>query len=121
MIMLKRGMLLCAMCLVVTTALHGAEIIDAEKLDKAQFQEAIQAASDDTVIKIVGVSKTKAQWRGDFQAQHKPPDATKLKEMETQLQANFEVAAKALQDKQDHDIAEQNVKITKEFDALTSR
>jgi hypothetical protein len=120
--MLKRKMLVCAICLAAATAAaHGAETINAEKLDKAQLLKAIQAASDDTVIEIEGVSKTKAQWRSDFQAQHKPPDAAKLKEMATQLQAKLEAAAKALQDKQDRDIAEANAKITKEFEALTSR
>src|ERR1700722_6869318 len=113
--MLRRKMLVYAMCLVtVTAAAHGAEIIAAEKFDRPQLLKAIQGASDDTVIEMQGVSKTKAQWRSDFQAQHKPPDAAKLKEMEEQLQAKFEAAGKTLQDKQDRDIAEQNAKITKE-------
>jgi len=41
--------------------------------------------------------------------------------MAAQRQARFEAAAKALQDKQDRDIAEYNAKITKEFEAITSR
>ena len=56
-----------------------------------------------------------------FKAQHQPPDAARLKEMAAQRQARFEAAAKALQDKQDRDIAEYNAKITKEFEAITSR
>jgi aspartate/methionine/tyrosine aminotransferase len=121
MIMLKRGILLCALCLAATTALHGTEIIEAEKLDQAQLKKAIEAASDDSVIEIQGVSKTKAQWRSDFLANPKLPDAVKLKEMANELQAKFDAAAKALQDKQDRDIAEQNSKTAKEFNALTSR
>jgi hypothetical protein len=121
MIMLGRGILLVVMCLTVTTALRGAEIIEADKLDKAQLLQAIQAASDDTVMEFQGVRKTKAQWRSDFQAQHKPPDAAQLRQMADQLQAKFDAAAKALQEKQDRDIAEQNAKITKEFNSLTAR
>jgi hypothetical protein len=120
--MLKRKMLMYAMCLAaLTAAAHGNEIIEAEKLDRPQLLEAIKAASDDTVIEIQGVSKTKAQWRSDFKAQHKPPDAARLKEAAEQIKARFEAAAKALQDKQDRDIAEHNAKITKEFEAITSR
>jgi hypothetical protein len=120
--MLKRKMLVYAMCLAgVTAAAHGDEIIEAEKLDRTQLLKAIKAASDDTIIQMQGVSKTKAQWQRDFKAQHNPPDPAKLKEMAGQRRAQFEAAAKALQDQQDRDIAAQNAKITKEFDALTSR
>jgi hypothetical protein len=120
--MLKRKMLMCTTYLAaVTAAAHGGEIIEAEKFDRPQLLKAIQAASDDTVIEMQGVSKTKAQWQRDFKAQHQPPDAAKLKDTAEQLQAKFKAAGKALQDKQDRDIAEQNAKITKEFDALTSR
>jgi hypothetical protein len=120
--MLKRKMLMYTMCLAaLTAAAHGNEIIEAEKLDRPQLLEAIKAASDNTVIEIQGVSKTKAQWRSDFKAQHKPPDAARLKEAAEQIKARFEAAAKALQDKQDRDIAEHNAKITKEFEAITSR
>jgi len=120
--MLKRKRLMFTMCLAaVTAAAHGGEIIEAEKFDRPQLLKAIQAALDDTVIEMQGVSKTKAQWQHDFEAQHKPPDAAKLKATADQLRAKFEAAAEALQDKQDRDIAEQNAKITKEFDALTSR
>jgi hypothetical protein len=117
-----RKILMCTMCLAaMSAAAHGNEIIEAEKLDRPQLLEAIKAASDDAVIKIQGVSKTKAQWQSDFKAQHQPPDAARLKEMAAQRQARFEAAAKALQDKQDRDIAEHNAKITKEFEAITSR
>jgi hypothetical protein len=48
------------------------------------------AASDDTVIEYKGESKTKAEWRSDFQAQFKPIDAAKLKQMAEEHKAKLE-------------------------------
>jgi hypothetical protein len=119
--MLKTGIILCAMCLAATTALRAGPLIEVEKLTKAQLEQAVQAASDDTVIEYQGQSKTKAQWRSDFQAKNKPLDAAKLKEFADERKAKFETAAKALQDEQDRAIAEQNAQIEKDFDALGSQ
>jgi hypothetical protein len=121
MFMSKRMLLLLAMCSIATTTLHAGETIETEKVDAAQLQQKLQGAADDTVIEIQGVSKSKAQWRADFRAEHSFPNDATLKEMADHLQSDFEAAAKVLQEKQDRKIVEQNAKITKEFNALTSR
>jgi hypothetical protein len=87
----------------------------------AQLNEAIQTASEDTVIEFQGQKKIKAQWRSDFQAKHKPLDISKLKELAAERKTKFEADAKALQAEQDSRIAEQNAQVAKEFDELRSR
>jgi hypothetical protein len=121
MFMLKRMLLLLAMCLIATTTLHAGDTIETEKVDAAQLQQKLQGAADDTVIEIQGVSKSKAQWRADFRAEHGFPNGATLKEMADHLPANFETAAKTLQERQDRNIVEQNARLTREFNALTSR
>jgi hypothetical protein len=119
--MLKTGISLFAISLASTSSLHAGQVIEVEKLSKAQLNEAIQTASEDTVIEFQGQKKTKAQWRSDFQAKHKPLDISKLKELAAERKTKFEADAKALQDEQDSRTAEQNAQVAKEFDELRSR
>jgi hypothetical protein len=113
-------MLLCAMSLAATGTLHAGDVIETEKLPKDQVQQALQAASDDTVIEIRGQSKTKAEWRSEFLAKYNPPDAAKLQALAAERKAKFEVAAKAFQDQQDQELAKQNAEVMKEFEELNS-
>ena len=114
-------MLLCAMSLAATGTLHAGDVIETEKLPKDQVQQALQAASDDTVIEIRGQSKTKAEWRSEFLAKYNPPDAAKLQgATQAERKAKFEVAAKAFQDQQDQELAKQNAEVMKEFEELNS-
>ena len=119
--MLKTRMLLCALCLGATSPLYAAETIQVEKLTKAQLQEALKTAPDDAVIEYQGQSKTKAEWRSEWQAAHKPPDPAKIKAMADERRAKFEAVAKALQDKQDSAIAKENAAVDAEFEALKAR
>jgi hypothetical protein len=119
--MLKTGIALCAMSLAAAGALQAGEVIEVEQLTKAQLAEALKAASEDTVVEFQGESKTKAQWRSDFLAKHNPPDVAKLKALAEARKAEFEARAKALQDEQDRNIADQNGQAKKEFDELTSQ
>ena len=48
-------------------------------------------------------------------------DPTKAKQLAAGRQAEFQAAAKALQDQQDQAVAKQNAEVTKEFQDLTSR
>jgi hypothetical protein len=76
---------------------------------------------NDTVIETKGVSKTLAQWRSDYQAAHKPPDSSVLKQIAAERQAKFDAEAKALQEQQDSDVAALKAKVDKEFEELTSQ
>jgi hypothetical protein len=118
--MLKTAIIVCAMSLAATGSLYAAETIEVEKLSKADLLTALQTASDDTVIEFQGTSKTKAQWRSEFQATQKRA-LEKQKEADAAAKARFDAAAKALQDQQDAAIAKQNAETGKEYDELTSR
>ncbi len=118
--MLRTAMLLCAVSLAGTGTLHASDVIEIEKLPKDQVQQVLQAAPDDTVIEIQGQSKTKAEWRNEFQTKYNPPDAAKLQALAAERTAKFEVAAKAFQDQQDQALAKQNAEVMKEFDELAS-
>jgi hypothetical protein len=116
----KIGIFLCGMSLIATSTVYGGEVINVEKLTKAQLDDALKLASDDTVIEYQGQNKTLAQWRSYFQEKYKV-DVAKQKALAEELKAKFEAAAKALQDAQDRDVAEANARITKEFDEFRSR
>jgi hypothetical protein len=118
--MLKTAIIVCAMGLAASGSLHAAEIIEVEKLSKTDLLTALQRASDDTVIEIHGQSKTKAQWRSEFQATQKHA-LEKQKEATAAAQANFNAARRALQDQQNAAIAKQNAETEKEYDELTAR
>jgi hypothetical protein len=118
--MLKTGILLCLIGAAATSPLHAADIIEVEKMSKDQFRQALQAAPDDAAIEYQGQNKTKAEWRGYFQAQFKPVDKAKLKQLAEENKAKFEAAAKALQDEQDKRVTEENAQITKEFEEFNS-
>jgi hypothetical protein len=55
-----------------------------------------------------------------LQAQFKPIDAAKLKQMAEEHKAKLEAEAKALRDEQDKRVAEENAQITKEFEEFNS-
>jgi hypothetical protein len=116
----KIGIVLGAMGLLATSPLHAAEVIAVEKLSADQAAKAIAAASDDTVIEINGQSKTKAQWRSDFEVGISQLNA-KLKLTDDQAKAKSAADAKALQDQQDAAIAKRNAQTEKEFEALSSQ
>src|SRR5215469_9426231 len=118
--MLKTAIIVCAMSLAATGSLHAGATIEVEKLGKADLLNALQAASDDTVIQFHGQSKTKAQWRGEFQVTQQRA-LEKQKQAAAAAQASFDAASKALQDQQDAAIAKQNAKTEKEFEALSSQ
>lgn len=118
--MLRTVIIAGAMSLAVTASLHATETIQVEKLSKAELQKALQAASDDTVIEIQGQSKTKAQWRSEWQAAANLAFA-KRKEAVAAAKAKFDAAAKALTDEQDKAIAEENARVDAEFEHLKSR
>lgn len=118
--MLKTVIVVCAIGLAATASLYAAETIQVEKLSKDELQKALQEAPDDTVIEIRGQSKTKAQWRSEWQA------AVKLalerhKEAAAAAEAKFDAAAKALEDEQDKAIAEENARVDAEFEQLKSQ
>jgi hypothetical protein len=118
--MLKTAIIVCAMSLAATGSLHAGETIQVEKLSKAELQKALQAAPDDTVIEIQGQSKTKAQWRSEWQAAAKLA-LEKQKAAAATAKAKFDAAAKALEDEQDKAIAEENARVDAEFEQLKSR
>lgn len=119
--MFKIGVLFCAVCLAGSSPLDAAETIQVEKLTNAQLQEALKAAPDDAIIEYQGQSKTKAELRSELQAQHKPLDPAKMKQLADQRRAEFEAAAKALSDEQDSLIAAENAKVDAEFEQLKAR
>jgi hypothetical protein len=119
--MRKIGIILGAMGLLATSPPHAAEVIAVEKLPPNQVAQAIAAAPDDTVIEFQGQSKTKAQWRSDFEVEIKQLDAAKLQQILDQAKAKFAADAKALQDQQDAAIAARNAQTEKEFEALSSQ
>jgi nitrate reductase assembly molybdenum cofactor insertion protein NarJ len=119
--MLKTGILLWTMSFATASALHADQVIELEKLSKAQLNETLIEAPDDAIIEFHGVNKTKAQWRSAFQADHQPSEVAKLKESLDERDAKYEAAAKALQVEQDGYIAEQNARVTKEFNEFKSR
>lgn len=86
-----------------------------------KLQQALKSAPDTTVIEYHGQSKTKAQLRSAWQAKFKSIDPTEAKQLAAGRQAEFQAAAKALQDQQDQAIAKQNAGVTKEFQDLMSR
>jgi hypothetical protein len=118
--MLKTAIIVCVMSLAATASLHAAQTIEVEKLSKADLPKALQAASDDTVVKFQGQSKTKAQWRSAWQATQKSA-LDKQNEAAAAAKSRFDAAAKALQDEQDAAIAKQNAETEKEFEALSSQ
>jgi len=118
--MLKFRLFLCAICLAATSPLHASPIIEVGKLTKAQLTSAIKNASDDTIIERDGVKATKAQWRSQLQARHKPLDMAKLKEFQDERRTQFEAAKKALQDEQDGLAAANNAEVKAEVDKLKS-
>jgi Spy/CpxP family protein refolding chaperone len=107
-------MMLWAVSFAAATALHAADVVAADNLSKEQLKSAIQAATDDTIIVYRGQSKTKAQWQSDFTAQN-DANMAKLKELQDNSRAQFEAAAKALQDEQDKAVADQNAAELKAF------
>lgn len=119
--MLRTALLLCIISLAATSTLQAGQVIETEKLPKDQVLQALQAASDDTVIEIRGQSKTKAEWRSEFQAKYNPPDAAKLQALAAERKTKFDAAAKAFQDQQDQKLAKQNAEVMKEFEELTSQ
>jgi hypothetical protein len=119
--MLKTGMLFCAVSLGATGSLHASEVIHADKMTEVQLQQALKSAPDTTVIEYQGQRKTKVQLRSAWQAKIKSIDPTKAKQLTAERQAEFQAAAKALQDQQDQALAKQNAEVTKEFQDLTSR
>jgi hypothetical protein len=118
--MLKTAIIVCAMSLAATVSLHAGATIEVEKLGKADALKALQAASDDTVIEFNGQSKSKAQWRSEFQATQQRA-LEKQKEAAAAAKASFDAASKALQDEQAAAIAKQNAETEKEFEALSSQ
>jgi hypothetical protein len=118
--MLKTGILACAIAMATAGALQAAEVIEVEKLSKDEFRQQWRAAADDAVIEYKGERKTKAEWRSYFEAQFKPIDAAKLKQMAEEHKAKLEAATKALRDDQDKRVAEENAQITSEFEEFNS-
>jgi hypothetical protein len=118
--MMKTAIIVCAMSLAATGSLPAGATIEVEKLSKADLPKALQRASDDTVIAFHGQSKTKAQWRSEFQATQTRA-LEKQKEAVAAAQARFDAARKALQDQQDAAIAKQNAETEKEFETLSSQ
>jgi len=118
--MLKTAIIVCAVSLTVTGSLHAGATIEVEKLSKADLLKALQTASDDTVIEFQGQSKTKVQWRSEFQATQKSA-LEKQKEAAAAYKANFDAANKAFHDQQDAAIAKQNAETEKEFEALSAQ
>ncbi len=119
--MLKTPILFCGLCFGAMSPLCAAETIDVEKLTKAQLQDALKAAPYDAVIEYRGENKTKAEWRTEWQAAHKPPDAAKIKAMADERRAKFEAAAKALEDQQESANTKANAAVDAEFEALKAR
>jgi hypothetical protein len=72
------------------------------------------------IAKSGGQAKSLAQWRSYFREKYKP-DAAAQNAIAEKEKAQFEAAAKALQDEQDKSIAEDNARITKEFNEFVSR
>jgi hypothetical protein len=119
--MFKTGIFLCAICLAAPTALHAGEVIHIDKLSKEQRSEVLKGASDGTLIEYKGQTKSLAEWRSYFQPKLNLLDPAQLKERADERKAKFEAAAKALQDEQDKQVAEQNAQTEAEFEALRSQ
>jgi hypothetical protein len=119
--MLKTRLLVFALSWSVLSPLQAGETIQVEKLTKAELQAALKAAPDDAVIEYRGQSKTKAELRSELQAARKPPDLAKAKELADKRRANFEAAAKAVNDEQERRIAKENAAVDAEFEALKAR
>jgi hypothetical protein len=119
--MLKTGIFFCAMSLAVPTIIYAGGVIEIDKLSKAQRSEVLKTASDNTVIEYKGQTKSLAEWRSYFQPKFKSLDSAGLKEAADERKAKFEAAAKALQDEQDKQVAEENARTEAEFDALRSQ
>jgi hypothetical protein len=123
MILCARAQCFAAVCLVglaLPAESYADDVISAEGMPPAQFGAAVRAAPDSAIIEINGVSKTKAQWIEDFKAHHKLPDPAQLKAAAMQLQAKLEAAQAELERKQEQRITQENIEITKRFEALTS-
>jgi Skp family chaperone for outer membrane proteins len=101
--------------------LAAAETIEVEKVPKAQLQAALKAAADDALIERNGVTKTKAQWRGDWQAAEKPLDPAHAKQHADAIKAKYDADAKKLGDDQDRAIAAENAAAEAEFEKLRAR
>ena len=119
--MLKMTIFLCAMGLGASSQLLAGEIIQVEKLSKAQLQQALKAAPDDAIIEFHGQSKTKAQLRAELRAMWKPIDPARARQLDQERHARFVAAAKALQDQQDSDVAAENARTMKDFEELRSQ
>ena len=119
--MLKMTIFLCAMGLGASSQLLAGEIIQVEKLSKAQLQQALKAAPDDAIIEFHGQSKTKAQLRAELRAMWKPLDPARVRQMADERHAKFEAAVKALQDQQDSDVAAESAQAMKQFEELRSQ
>jgi|HubBroStandDraft_5_1064220.scaffolds.fasta_scaffold165204_2 hypothetical protein len=119
--MFRTATLLCVMSLTAIGTVQAADAIAVEKLTRAQLQEALKSASDDTVIENNGQTKTKAQWQNGFQAKYDMFDPAKLKELGADRKATYEAAAKAFKDQQDQDIASRNAEAVKEYEELKAR
>ena len=101
--------------------LAAAEPIVVDKIPKAQLQATLKAAADDALIERNGVTKTKAQWRGEWQAAEKPLDPAPSKQHSDAIKAKFDADAKKLQDDQDRAIATENAAAEAEFEKLRAR
>jgi hypothetical protein len=120
--MRKAGLIMCVMSMAAIGALHAGQLIEVEKLTKAQLDAAMKAAPDDAMIEYQGQSKTKAQWSSEFQARFNLQGIAKARELAASgSQARLQAAAKAVQDEQNKSIAAQNAQVEKEFDDLSSQ
>ena len=118
---MKLGTIICVMNLAMTHPLYAGDVIQVEKLSKAELLDALQKAQDDAVFEYRGQNKTAAQWRSEWLETHKPLDAEKLKQATTAAEARFQADAKAFKDQQDKAIADENAKVDAEFEALKAR
>jgi hypothetical protein len=119
--MMKLATIICVMNLAMTHPLYAGDVIQVEKLSKAELLDALQKAQDDTVFEYRGQNKTAAQWRSEWLETHKPLDAEKLNEAAAAAKARFEADAKAFKDQQDKAIADETTKVDAEFEALKAR
>jgi hypothetical protein len=119
--MLKTQALGLALALTMVGPLHADETIAVESLSKPEAWQAIQAAPDDAVIEFQGQSKSKAQWRSDWLATHKPLNVADVRGRIAAMRAKAADEARAADDAEARRIADENAKVDAEFEALKSR
>lgn len=119
--MLKARLALSMAALGIASMPLAAQNIVADKLSQPQLMAAVKNASDNTVIELQGVKKTKAQWRAEEMARSKAMDPAKMKELERERNAQLEARNIQLDKEQNSRLEAENARATAKFKELARR